>query len=84
MGSILSGYPWVRSPYAGVPLTGRRLRRGKLLGSHSGTRGTCLPGQAKHRLLQEQPDETRFSMKFTVRSTPAPDEDASTPGVVGR
>jgi hypothetical protein len=34
---------------------------------------------AKHRLLREQPDETRLSMKFTVRGTPAPDEDASTP-----
>ncbi len=34
---------------------------------------------AKHRLLQEQPDETRLSMKFAVRGTPAPDADASTP-----
>jgi fatty-acyl-CoA synthase len=34
---------------------------------------------AKHRLLQEQPDETRLSMKLTVRGTSAPDEDASTP-----
>jgi fatty-acyl-CoA synthase len=34
---------------------------------------------AKHRLVHEKPDETGLSMEFTVRGTPAPDEDASTP-----
>jgi hypothetical protein len=34
---------------------------------------------AKHRLVHENPDETGLRMEFTVRGTPAPDEDASTP-----